>query len=330
VLVVLLVAVPAGLGVVAWRRAQVPEDDPLAEARLAVGTRSADARLEHLRRERPGDAEVHFLSARQARLAGRPADAAAHLERAARLGWPAVAVERERWLFLAREDYGAVRPELERLLATDPADAELLLAAGEGELRSGQAGRAEELAGGVLARDPRNARALHLRGAARLRARRLDEARKDLAAALEAGPDSLEAGAVRLALATCLLDAGEFDHALEHFRVAREEGPSNPTAHFGFGRAAAFLGRLDEAEAAFKKTLELLPGHVDTLLALALLAEERSDLARAVGYLEKAEAHEPDRAETHARLAKLLAALGRADRARQHEARFRALTESGK
>ena len=111
----------------------------------------------------------------------------------------------------------------------------------------------------------------------------------------------------------------------ELFRAARTDDSSNPLALFGVGRAASYGGHLDEAEEAFRAVLVLRPGHVETLLALAQIAEQRGDLPRALAYLEEAEKGDPNRLETHARLAKLLAALGQSERAEAHEARYRAL-----
>jgi tetratricopeptide (TPR) repeat protein len=320
-----LLVIPLVLGVVAWRRAHAPAPDPFAEVRGKIGTRSATALLSRQREEHPNKAEVHFLSARQARLEGQPEDASAHLNRAAELGWSAPQVERERILTGALVDFPRVRPALDDLLGADERDCDVLLALAAGELQTGRADRAVRSVERVLEHEPGNPWALHLRGKARLQLRQLDLSRADLEAAFAAGPESLAYSPVRLTLALCLMDLGEFERAFTLFCAARDEEPTNPLAVFGVGRSASYLGRLEQAERAFLAVLKMWPGHVETLVSLAQVVEQRGDLKRALGYLEEAEKGEPNRRETHSRLAKLLAALGQDERAAYHEGRYRAL-----
>ncbi len=311
-----------------WRGRSAPAD-PLAEVREKVGTRSAGPLLEQLRRDRLRNPEVYLLSAQQARLEGKGADAAAYLDEATALGSPPSATERERALQRAGSHPQRARAALEPLLAAHPDHADLILTLAEAELQTGHHDRAEELADRVLQRVPADARALSLRGRARVQGRRLAEARADLERAVAGGPESLSFSAARVALATCLLDLGEFARALELFRAARADEPTNLLALFGVGRAASYLGHWDDAERAFLAVLDLRPGHVETLLALAQVVEQRGDLARALGYLEGAETGDPKRLETLSRLVKLLAALGQSERAGRYEQRYRELDPTG-
>ncbi len=307
-----------------WYRAYSAERG-LSEARALVGDRRADAVLADLRRRHPDRPDVFLLSARQSRLAGQPGEAWAHLERATALGADSAAVARENLLGRPATDFPGTRPDLDRLLAADPGDADVLLALADGELAQGRAEVAAELADRAVRNAPGDVRATAVRGEARMRARRLDLARADLTAAVAAGPDALAYPRARLALATCLLDLGEFAPALELFRAARTENPGDLVAAFGVGRTASHLRRLEEADEAFGAVLAARPAHVDTLLARAHVAEQRGDRPRALEYLERAEQADPNRRETHSALARLLDALGHADRAAAHEARYRAL-----
>ncbi|MBN9122240.1 MAG: tetratricopeptide repeat protein [Planctomycetes bacterium] len=320
-----LVVLALVAGAVRWRRAHVAPPDFCAEVRSKIGTRSATALLAKLRESHPNSAEVYFLSARQSRLEGNAPDAAVHAARAEELGWSRSQLARERVLRRAVTDARGARPELDDLLASDPNDSDGLAALAEGALQAGRSEEAVALAGRILERDPHDPRGLYLRGKARVQARQLDAARADLEAAVAAGPEPLVHAPARLALAMCLLDLGEFSRAFDLFCAARDEGPSDPLALFGVGRSATYLGRLDDAERAFSAVLELRPGHVETLVSLAQVVEQRGDLKRALGYLEAAERAEPDRRETHSRLAKILAALGQDEGAAHHESRFRAL-----
>src|SRR5262249_12570666 len=158
-------------------------------------------------------------------------------------------------------DFRRAKPALERLLAAEPDNADVLLALAEGELAAGRPEQAAELAGRAVLQAPADARALAIRGAARLQARRLDLARADLAAVVAGDPDAIVFPQARLTLALCLLDLGDFGRALELFRACRTDEPNNLLALFGVGRAASHLGRFDEAEVAFRAVLVLRPGH---------------------------------------------------------------------
>ncbi len=309
------------VGTVAWRRVHAVEN-ALIEVRVQIGTRQATAQLDQLSRDHPRNPEVQFLSARQARSASKLRQASAALDRAEQLGWPLAEIERERTLLLAVTDFRQARPALDRLLVDHPQDADTLLALAEGETQVGHTELAAEYASRVLDRNADDVRAHAIRGKAWLQARRLDLARTDLEVVLT-HPDSVVFDATRLTLATCLLDLGDFAAAYEHFHAAQVDDPDNLFAVFGVGRASAYLRRFDEAEVAFAKVLNLRPGHVETLLSLAQVVEQRGDLSGALKLLEQAERGEPTRAETHSRLAKLLAALGRDDQATAHEIRYR-------
>jgi tetratricopeptide (TPR) repeat protein len=319
----------AGLGV--WRLVGT-DTDPLEDARAAVGTQKGGRVLAQLRRDQPQSAEIHYLSARHARLEG-PQEyqtAAQFLDKAASLGWPASEVEKERTILAAATNPARGKAALNNLLAATPRDVDVLLALAELELQTGQKEKAADLADRALRVSPNDARALHLRGTARHQGRRLDLAREDLEAAVSAAPDSVEFPKARLTLGICLLDLGDFGRARELFLAARADDPDNALAVFGVGRTSAYLGQFDEAEQAFQAVLAKRPGHVETLVSLAQVVEQKGDLSRAAEYLEQAATAEPDRLETHARLAKLLAALGRTKQAAYHEARFRELDPTRK
>ncbi|MDY3555202.1 tetratricopeptide repeat protein [Gemmata sp. JC717] len=318
-----LLLVPAAIGLGWWARSA--QADPLAGVRATIGTRPATHALEQLRREEPNNAEVFFLSAKQARLEERPGEVGPHLAQAEQLGWPAPQLDRERTLTRASIDYPRNRPAVEALLRSHPDDGDVLLAAARGELQTGAPARAVELATRALDRAPQNPQARFIRGSAHARAKRLDLARADLEAAVAAGPEVFHFRDAQVALGSCLLDLGEFAPALELFRAVRAAEPANLLALFGIGRACSYLGQWADAEGAYQAILKLRPGHVETLLGLAQVLEQRGDLPQALGHLEAAEKGDPNRLETLARLAKLLAALGQPERARGYEARYRAL-----
>ncbi len=299
----------------------------LAEARAAVGTVAGAALLERLAAEQPGHAEVAFLLARQRRLEGNAGQTEAHLRRAAALGWPATAVERERLLALALTDFRRAGPLLETWLDGHPNDRDCLLALAGGYEGTGRLAKAEALAEAVLSRDPDDRAARYVRGKVRLKQLQVGEARQDLEQALAPGPEPCFAHAARLHLAVCLLDLGHFEDALRLFQRCRAEEPGNPKALYGVGRCARFLNRLDEASDAFRELLRVRPDHVETLLQAAYTAEERGRPAEALQLLERAEKQDSTWMEIPYQKAKLLNALGRKGPADRAQARYLEMRE---
>lgn len=86
--------------------------------------------------------------------------------------------------------------------------------------------------------------------------------------ALAIAPDDVEV----LSLAGILMhNFGRCDAAVAYFRRAAERDPLNVLAYGGLGRACRGAGLLTEAEAAFRKELELSPQGVSARMRLALV-----------------------------------------------------------
>lgn len=83
-------------------------------------------------------------------------------------------------------------------------------------------------------------------------------------------------------LAVALVNRGQFDEALAHFRKALEIEPNYPEAHNDLGIALARRGQRDEAALHFRRALESAPDNVEarTNLGSVLAACGRVDEAR--------------------------------------------------
>ncbi|MFL6778038.1 MAG: YaiO family outer membrane beta-barrel protein [Sphingomicrobium sp.] len=81
--------------------------------------------------------------------------------------------------------------------------------------------------------------------------------------------------------------AGHPEEALKRLVRAAEAEPDNADIHLQVGFANLALGRLDLAEAAFRRTLELAPGYADARLGLAQVAQRRGERAEALAELDR-------------------------------------------
>ena len=77
-------------------------------------------------------------------------------------------------------------------------------------------------------------------------------------------------------LANLLLRFGQFDRAAERYRAALEKFPNHPRVHNNLGVALAQLGRVDEAEAAFRRALALQPDMPEAVQGLRGLEKLRA------------------------------------------------------
>ncbi len=80
----------------------------------------------------------------------------------------------------------------------------------------------------------------------------------------------------RLNLALVLGRQGRYDEAVEQYAALLKEAPLEPSLYFLLGQTREQQGRLPEAVAAFRKTLELQPGYALAQIQLNTIAKEES------------------------------------------------------
>jgi YaiO family outer membrane protein len=80
--------------------------------------------------------------------------------------------------------------------------------------------------------------------------------------------------------------SGDAARAAELLRQVLASQPENADAHLQLGLSLLALDRLDEAEAAFRRTLELAPDYTDARIGLARVAQRRGDKGAALAALE--------------------------------------------
>ncbi len=94
--------------------------------------------------------------------------------------------------------------------------------------------------------------------------------------------------------------------------------PENPRAHYNLGVLLIDERRLDEADAAFRRTLALDPDHEGAHYNLALTLAARDRREEAVVQFREAVRINPGNARTHKNLASALRAIGREEEAMRH------------
>lgn len=84
--------------------------------------------------------------------------------------------------------------------------------------------------------------------------------------------------------------AGHPEEALTHLDRAAVGEPENADIQLQIGFANLAMGRLDAAETAFRRTLDLAPDYADARLGLARVAQRRGDRAAALAELDRIDA----------------------------------------
>jgi tetratricopeptide (TPR) repeat protein len=91
----------------------------------------------------------------------------------------------------------------------------------------------------------------------------------------------------RISAAIKLGQAGDFNGAISGLQEVLRDAPESVDAQYNLGVALIGRGRMEEAEAAFRRVLVLNPGDAGALAELAGLAKEKGQIDAAYGYLEQ-------------------------------------------
>ena len=148
---------------------------------------------------------------------------------------------------------------------------------------------------------------------------RLEEAVARLRRARELAPGDIS---VLNALGLVLQRLEGFRESLELFEEVLRLAPDFPPGHYNRGAALDALGRLEPAEASYRRALELQPGHLAAMAGLASIAGRRGQHQEARRLAEPVLEREPNYPDATMTVAAADLAEGAAARA---EARIRAL-----
>lgn len=130
---------------------------------------------------------------------------------------------------------------------------------------------------------------------------------------------------VRMAYARVLVNRKQYDAARNEFQILLKAQPGNPATLYALGILSTQLNDNKAAEGYFTRFVDLVGNDQDderdpsrALLILSQLAEERGDLAAALGWLDRIQSEDPQtQLSTKLRRAQLVARQGDVDGARK-------------
>jgi protein O-mannosyl-transferase len=120
----------------------------------------------------------------------------------------------------------------------------------------------------------------------------------------------------RNSLGYALAGQRRFPEAEAQYRKAVELDPSYEPPHNNLGNILMASGRLPEAEASYRRAVELRPGYWEARSNLGLALARQNKLKPAAAELEEAARLKPDAAGIHKNLGLVYMALGRKDEAK--------------
>jgi tetratricopeptide (TPR) repeat protein len=115
--------------------------------------------------------------------------------------------------------------------------------------------------------------------------------------------------------AQAALDRGDLESARNEMLQLVAHSPASAEAHHRLGKILQLQGRLNEAEACFRRALELDHDYVGALIGLGTIEAAKGDPQSALKRFETAIEIEPHDDEAHFARAQILEVLGRTDEA---------------
>ncbi|PYV32169.1 MAG: hypothetical protein DMG22_14295 [Acidobacteria bacterium] len=142
------------------------------------------------------------------------------------------------------------------------------------------------------------------RGVALEQAGRLEDAIAETEKALQLDPKLVLA---HVNLIILYGRTGNLEKAEEHYQAAVLLNPNQfPDAHYDYGVVLMKEGKLDEAERAFRRALEINPSFADAYNNLGYLLERQGKPAEAIAEYKKAVEHKPSFRQAHFNLGRVL------------------------
>jgi tetratricopeptide (TPR) repeat protein len=205
---------------------------------------------------------------------------------------------------------------LERSLAKDPNNVQILGQLAVTAMRANYSSKAVRAAAKLLELEPENLDFLYLFGAASLQNKNLPEAEAALRKFLENRPaDSKACVAYGLTLAA---QPEKLLPAQEQMRRCLTNDPNNYEAAYQLGLSYRALGDTAKATEYLEETVRIRPDYAVALRDLGTVYLQAGAEAKARPVLEKAVALNPEDAETHFQMSRLYNVIGERELAKKH------------
>jgi protein O-mannosyl-transferase len=156
----------------------------------------------------------------------------------------------------------------------------------------------------TIERNPKAWMAHNNLGTVMLQKGQVDNAIFHFRKAIEIKPDHADAQAN---LGSALLQKGELDEAIAQYDEALEIKPDYALVHYDLGNALLLKGQVDEAVAQYKKALEIKPDSSEVCNNLGIVLFQKGEVEEAIGYYQKALEINPQYIEARGNLAWALA-----------------------
>ncbi len=173
----------------------------------------------------------------------------------------------------------------------------------------------------VLAAQPQNINALHLKGLVLTKLNRPAEALEILSRAIQMAPAATQ---LRNNYANALRVAGQLENALREFQIVISQDANFSRAHLGKAQTLSRLGRTEESIEAFRAAIQLQPDLAEAHTGLGIELSTLGRKTEAIESMRQVVAIVPNSAAAHYNLGNAFLALERLDEA---EASFRKAIE---
>ncbi len=156
----------------------------------------------------------------------------------------------------------------------------------------------------TIERNPKAWMAHNNLGSVLLQKGQVDDALFHFRKALEIKADRADAQAN---LGSALLQKGELDDAIAQYEKALEIKPDYALVHYNLGNTLLLKGQVDNATAHYKKALEFKPDYAEVCNNLGIVLFQKGEVDEAIAYYQKALEIDPQYVEARGNLARALA-----------------------
>jgi len=201
----------------------------------------------------------------------------------------------------------------------------------EAQMDKGEYAEAREALDRVVSNDEANAEAHFMLGLTYFNLEEYTKARESFERALELDPD--RAAAIHHNLGALAYQMGDMETALSEFQAALDADPDDPDTHYQLGATYLVLAfpsgamepkpeMVNEAEAEFKRALELADQKPEAKIGLANVYLVRGEIDQAISLLEEVLENKPEMREALFALGRAYLTAGEVDQAEATLERF--------